>query len=119
VGLVHALALGSATSAGQAKAASGGGALSETEQLWIEDNPALADVAANAPDQLREILDVLAAVLENPSSTRGDLPALDEDTVRLLGDNPTLFQAWRSSPEASADLLQLIRIAAGSGKPRK
>ena len=35
------------------------------------------------------------------------------------GRNPALLQVWQSSPEASADLLALIRAAAGSGKSQK
>ena len=93
--------------------------LSEAEQAWLRENPVLAEVAAVAPDQLREILDKLADALANPSSTRGGLPSLDEGAVQILELNPALMQAWRSSPEASADLLKLIRIAAGDGKPRK
>jgi hypothetical protein len=94
-------------------------ALSETEQAWLQENPALADIAASAPERLRYVLDKLAIAIANPSSTRGGLLQLDDETVRILEHNPALLQACRSSPEASADLLQLIRIAAGGGKPRK
>jgi hypothetical protein len=93
--------------------------LSVTEKAWLEENPALAEIAATAPELLREILDKLAFAVANPSSTRGGLQPVDEETTRILGENPALMEAWRSSPEASADLLRLIRIAAGGDKPRK
>lgn len=96
----------------------GGTAPSATEAALLEENPALAAVAATSPDQLRGVLDRLAKLIANPSDARGGLKELDEEDFRLLQQNPALFQAWRSSPEASADLLELIRVAAG-GKPRK
>ena len=94
-----------------------GRVLTEREQAWVQDNPALADVAATAPQLLPEILDKLTLTLANPSTGRGGLVPLDEEAAKLLHANPALMEAWRSSPEASADLLELIRIAAG--KPRK
>ena len=114
-----ALVTSNATHALAAETAVDGVLLSEAEQVWLQENPALAEVAMVAPGQLREILDRLADALSNPSSTRGGLPPLDEGTVRVLETNPALMQAWRSSPEAAADLLRLIRIAAGGDKPRK
>lgn len=94
-------------------------ALSAEERQLIEQNPALAELAAVAPEALREVLDGIAAALANPSGTRGGLDDLDASDVRVLGQNPALLQVWRSSPEASADLLSLIRTAAGGGKPQK
>ena len=114
-----ALVTSNATHALAAETAVDGVLLSEAEQVWLQENPALAEVAMVAPGQLREFLDRLADALANPSSTRGGLPPLDEGAVRVLETNPALMQAWRSSPEASADLLRLIRIAAGGDKPRK
>lgn len=93
--------------------------LSTSEQAMLEENPALAELAAVSPGQLREVLDRIDHALANPAATRGGLEQLDPETVRLFGQNPVLLQVWRSSPEASADLLELIRIAAGSGKPKK
>lgn len=116
--LVGAALLGSAN-VGSAALASEAAALSETEAAWLADNPALAEIAALDPVQLREVLDQLASVIANPGSERGGLPAVDETTARLLGENPVLMQAWRSSPEASADLLQLIRVASGGRKSQK
>jgi hypothetical protein len=95
------------------------GALSEAELLMVEKNPALSELAVNSPDDLREALDLIAAALATPSTTRGGIEDLDAGDVKLLGQNPALLQVWRSSPEASADLLQLIRTAAGGGKPQK
>jgi hypothetical protein len=94
-------------------------AVSDAEAVLLRDNPALAEVADKAPEQLRDVLDRLASALANPSGARGGLEQLDPDDVLLLETNPALLQAWRSSPEASADLLALIRVAAGGGKPRK
>jgi hypothetical protein len=94
-------------------------ALSLEERQLIEQNPALAELAEVAPEALREVLDGIAAALANPSGTRGGLDDLDAADVRVLGQNPALLQVWRSSPEASADLLSLIRTAAGGGKPQK
>lgn len=96
----------------------GGEAPQQTEAALLRDNPALAAVATASPQLLRQVLEKLAKVVANPSDTRGGLRQLDEEDFRLLQQNPALFQAWRSSPEASADLLELIRIASG-GKPRK
>jgi hypothetical protein len=93
--------------------------LSPEEQVLIEQNPALAELAEVAPQALREVLDGIAAALANPSGTRGGLDELDGADVKVLGQNPALLQVWRSSPEASADLLSLIRTAAGGGKPQK
>jgi hypothetical protein len=96
-----------------------GSVLSDSETALLESNPALAEVAATSPERLREILDKLAEVVAHPSTMRGGLDQLDDETVRLLERNPALLEAWRSSPEASADLLALIRIAAGGGKPQR
>lgn len=93
--------------------------LSEIEQTLLQENPVLAELAAKAPDLLREILDKLASINDSAGNTRGGLEQIDEETARILTHNPALLQAWRNSPEASADLLQLIRVAAGNGKPRK
>jgi len=94
-------------------------ALTVEERQLIEQNPALAELAAVAPEALREVMDGIAAALANPSGTRGGLEDLDALDVRILGQNPALLQVWRSSPEASADLLSLIRTAAGGGRPQK
>lgn len=91
----------------------------EGETVLLNSNPVLAEIAVVSPLQLRQILDGLAEVLANPSKTRGGLDQLDEETILLLEQNPALLEAWRSSPEASADLLALIRIAAGGGKPKR
>ena len=96
-----------------------GQTLSERGQAWLQNNPALEHVAVAAPEMLPEILEKLAFALDNPSTSRGSLVQLEPDAAELLESNPALMQAWRSSPEASADLLELIRIAAGGGKPRK
>ena len=96
-----------------------GQTLTAEERQLVEQNPALAELAEVAPAALREVLDGIAAALANPSGTRGGLDDLDALDVRVLGQNPALLQVWRSSPEASADLLSLIRTAAGGGKPQK
>jgi ABC-type glycerol-3-phosphate transport system substrate-binding protein len=92
--------------------------LSEVEQAWLRENPALADIAAIAPERLDEILDKLAAIIASPDATRGGLVPLDDTSAGLLLLNPALLEAWHASPEASADLLELIRLA-GGGAPRK
>ncbi|RYE08030.1 MAG: hypothetical protein EOP22_15295 [Hyphomicrobiales bacterium] len=93
--------------------------LSADEQEMLAANPALAELAVDAPELLREVLDRIAEALAHPSKTRGGMGQLDADTIRLFGQNPILLNVWRSSPEASADLLQLIRIAAGGSKPKQ
>jgi hypothetical protein len=92
--------------------------VSTTQADLLAENPALARIAIRSPQLLEDVLDRLAKVLADPTDTRGGLKSLDEEDFRLLQQNPALFRAWRSSPEASADLLALIRVAAG-GKPRK
>jgi hypothetical protein len=84
----------------------------------LKANPALAELARTSPQLLREVLDRLAGAIANPTEARGGLEQLSEGDLELLQQNPALFQAWRSSPEASADLLELIRVAAG-GKPKR
>ncbi|OEO30181.1 hypothetical protein VW23_022630 [Devosia insulae DS-56] len=93
------------------------GTLTPAEQQLVEQNPALTELAGD-PEMLRAALDLIATALANPSNTRGGLDDLDATDVKLLGQNPALLQVWRSSPEASADLLQLIRTAAGGSKPK-
>lgn len=92
--------------------------LSAVEQSILDDNPAIAQLASD-PTLLRAVLDRIAAAISNPANTRGGLEQVDADTLRLFGQNPVLLQVWRSSPEASADLLALIRTAAGTDKPKK
>ena len=111
-------ASGLATAPARAEMVVVAGALSDAERLMVEQNPALSELAAGSPDGLRQALDLIAAALANPSTSRGGLEDLDASDVKLLGQNPALLQVWRSSPEASADLLELIRTAAG-GKPQK
>lgn len=110
---------------GQAATALGGGSpradqatLNETQQTWLSENPTLAGIATSAPDRLEEILQRLAEIIAYPDATRGGLIPLDEESTGLLLLNPVLMEAWRASPEASADLLELIRLA-GGGAPRK
>jgi len=101
-----------------ADATPGGVTLSSAEATMLEANPALSALATTSPQLLRQVLDRIAKLIANPSDARGGLQQLTEEDWKLLQQNPALFQAWRSSPEASADLLELIRVAAG-GKPRK
>jgi hypothetical protein len=92
--------------------------LSATPEDLLAENPVFAQIAITSPELLGPVLDKLAKILANPTDARGGLRPLDEEDFRLLKQNPALFRAWRSSPEASADLLALIRVAAG-GNPRK
>ena len=93
--------------------------LTDVEQALVEENPILQDLAAASPENLREALDLIAAALEERHSSRGGLTALDRDIAPTFDRNPVLLQVWQSSPEASADLLALIRTAAGGGKSQK
>ena len=93
--------------------------LSDAEQQLLADNPALQQLAIDAPDLLAEAFAIITAAQQSGVTSRGSLDGLDDTEVRLLGQNPALLQVWRSSPEASADLLQLIRTAAGGGKTQK
>lgn len=92
--------------------------LSEADKQLLSENPALRQLATNAPELLADALAIIAAAQASGVTSRGSFDGLDDSQVRLLGQNPALLQVWRSSPEASADLLQLIRTAAG-GKTQK
>jgi hypothetical protein len=72
------------------------GGLTEAERLMVEKNPALRELAASSPDDLREALDLIAKALANPSNSRGGPDELDAADVKLLGQNPALLQVWRS-----------------------
>ncbi len=91
--------------------------LTDAEQAMVADNPALQQLSDGAV--LRQALDLIAAALKEERTGRGGLGGLEREDVELLGRNPALLQVWQSSPEASADLLALIRAAAGSGKSQK
>ena len=91
--------------------------LTDAEQAMIADNPALQELSDSVV--LRQALDLIAAALKEERTGRGGLGGLEREDVELLGRNPALLQVWQSSPEASADLLALIRAAAGSGKSQK
>ena len=92
-------------------------ALTEEEQEIVADNPALQELGD--AETLRAVLDFIAAALKEERTGRGGLGGLEREDVELLGRIPVLLQVWQSSPEASADLLALIRAAAGSGKSQK
>jgi hypothetical protein len=93
--------------------------LSEAERSMIAENPALAELATRAPELLPQAFELIAKAAAEPSTDQRGFEGLDETDTRLLGQNPALLQVWRSSPEASADLLALIKTAAGGGKPQK
>ena len=94
-------------------------AVSPAEQQLLAENPALQQLATDAPDLLPEAFAIIARAQESGVAGKGDFDGLDESDVRLLGRNPALLQVWRSSPEASADLLKLIRTAAGGRRTSK
>ena len=108
---------GAPASAETAVAASPEIVLTDAEQAMIADNPALQELSDSVV--LRQALDLIAAALKEERTGRGGLGGLEREDVELLGRNPALLQVWQSSPEASADLLALIRAAAGSGKSQK
>ena len=108
---------GTSVIAETAAAASSEIVLTDAEQAMIADNPALQELGDSAV--LRQALDLIAAALKQERTGRGGLGGLEREDVELLGRNPALLQVWQSSPEASADLLALIRAAAGSGKSQK
>jgi hypothetical protein len=108
---------GAPASAETAVAASPEIVLTDAEQAMIADNPALQELSDSVV--LRQALDLIAAALKQERTGRGGLGGLEREDVELLGRNPALLQVWQSSPEASADLLALIRAAAGSGKSQK
>lgn len=86
----------------------------------LAQNPALTQLATQAPDVLAQALQIIAEVAGKPSDDQRGVEGLDPVDAQLLSDNPALLQVWHSSPEASADLLALIKIAAGGGgKPSK
>jgi hypothetical protein len=94
--------------------------LTDAERTLLEQNPALADLAETAPSLLTKAFELIARAAAEPSTDQRGVEGLDEADARLLGSNPALLQVWRSSPEASADLLALIKTAAGGGgKPQK
>jgi len=92
--------------------------LTDAQRALLEQNPALADLAANTPELAQQAFELIARAAADPSPEQRGFEGVDADDALLLGQNPALLQAWRSSPEASADLLALIKSAAG-GKPQK
>lgn len=93
--------------------------LTSEQTTMLERNPALAALAANAPDMLQQAFQLIARAAAEPSGSQRGVEGLDAVDAQLLSENPTLLQVWHSSPEASADLLALIKSAAGGGKPTK
>lgn len=91
------------------------------EQLTLlAQNPALAEMAAETPDALPQAFELITEAAKTPPNGERGFEGLDPMDAQLLGDNPALLQVWQSSPEASADLLALIKSAAGGGgKPTK
>ena len=120
--LLAALLLATTISAAQAApiaAVSGQPGLSAIERTLIDENPVLQELGAMSPDLQRTALDMIAAAMLLEPTTRGGLLGLEPEDAALFGSNPALLQVWKNSPEASADLLELIRTAAGSGKSQK
>lgn len=93
--------------------------LNAEEKLIVEENPALRELSSLSPKLLRQALDIIARARAGQGSGRGGLNPLDQNDLQLLDQNPILREVWHSSPEASADLLQLLKIAGGGGKPQK
>jgi hypothetical protein len=93
--------------------------LTDSETQIVEENPALRELSSLSPKLLRQALDIITRARSRQGSGRGSLLPLDENDVRLLDQNPILRDVLHSSPEASADLLQLLKTAGGSGKPQK
>lgn len=118
--LVQAVALGlSMLALGTPAMAGTVPTLTDAEMSIVAENPTLKELSETSPETLRQVLDLIAAALQEERSGRGGLGSLEREDVEILGRNPTLLQVWQSSPEASADLLALIRTAAGSGKSQK
>ncbi|WP_423066944.1 hypothetical protein [Devosia sp. CN2-171] len=92
--------------------------LTSEQTTMLERNPALAALAANAP-MLQQAFQLIARAAAEPSGSQRGVEGLDAVDAQLLSENPALLQVWHSSPEASADLLALIKSAAGGGKPTK
>ncbi len=94
--------------------------LTREEIRLLAENPALANLAADDPDLLKQAFEIIAGAAKVPSNDQRGVEGLDPVDAGLLGENPALLQVWHSSPEASADLLALIKSAAGGGgKPQK
>jgi hypothetical protein len=94
--------------------------LSAVEAAMLERNPALQPLATEAPWALRTVLNALAQSRRGGVSSSTDMSGLNRDDAAVLNQNPALREVWRSSPEAAADLLALIRAAAASGdRPAK
>lgn len=88
------------------------------EQQVLEANPDLAAIAGTAPWALRRVLSHLSAAprdMNGPALWRDET---DPENSRLLGRNPALQVIYQASPEAAAELLALIRTAAGTGGKR-
>jgi hypothetical protein len=94
--------------------------LTREELTLLAQNPALAELAAEAPDALTQVFEMIVEAGKTPPNDKRGFEGLDPVDAQLLGDNPALLQVWQSSPEASADLLALIKSAAGGGgRPTK
>lgn len=89
--------------------------LDAAEQQILELNPDLALLAESAPWVLRRALTNFANAPKDMGEPAGWGIEVGPAESRLLGRNPALQVIYQASPEAAAELLALIRTAAGSG----
>ena len=86
------------------------------ERALLEANPVLERIARERPNMLDDILDRLRTPVPSPRRSSEEAepaePPNNAPMDELFGENPALFDYYRSSPEAALDLLQLIREAA-------
>jgi hypothetical protein len=87
--------------------------LTATEHDILAHNPDLSALAADHPWVLRAVLDELAAP---PIAGSKATISIDADEMVILRTNPALMVVYNAAPDAAADLLALIRSAAGKGK---
>jgi hypothetical protein len=90
--------------------------ISAEQERILDDNPDLLELSEIAPWALRAILAKLEGL---PRGGAGSSPrafdGLDAFEVKVLGRNPALMVVYQSSPEASLELLALIKAASGGG----
>lgn len=85
-------------------------------QAVLSENPDLEALEKTWPWLVRSTLAEAARSGEVPKGGGPSLDGLDDASISLLQRNPALMQVYQASPDAAAELLALIKAAAG-GKP--
>ena len=91
----------------------------KSDQMLIAANPILERLARVNPAALEEILALLRAPIPQSSQERSFKEGGEqsqEDPGSVFVENPDLAEYFRDSPEASLDLLRLIREAVAAAE---